>query len=185
MGSWALFSDVLELQRLQKVPSLVLIGIDEWEKGSINKPKDFIVNVERMGFLRLTLLVEGKQLTLMELLQLCHSLKSTDPRDKVFALLGLATDGDRLIRADYTISVKELYIHTAVQILQTYENLDLHSSVSIRRTLDLPSWVPDWRTFPGSNRIYNGFEYAAHGTSKPKLRIDEESGTRTLSGFAA
>ena len=46
------------------------------------------MNLELMGFLRLTLQVEGKQLTLMELLQLCHSLKSTDPRDKVFALLG-------------------------------------------------------------------------------------------------
>src|SRR5437762_2691518 len=35
MGSWILFCGILELQRLQKVPSLVLIGIDEWEKGSI------------------------------------------------------------------------------------------------------------------------------------------------------
>ncbi len=65
----------------------------------------------------------GKQFTLVELLQLCHSFKSTDPRDKIFALLGLATDGNRLIRAEYNIPVKEVSVHTAFQVLRTYGEL--------------------------------------------------------------
>src|SRR6266536_4649089 len=47
---------------MQKIASLVLTGIGEWEKNSISKPKNYVVKVERMGFLRLTLQVEVSSL---------------------------------------------------------------------------------------------------------------------------
>ena len=80
--------------------------------------------------------------------------KSTDPRDKVYAFLGLATSKMAPFRTiptaltpDYNMSVQRVYLETAKVLLSTYRNLSVLSQVedaSIRRTTGLPSWVPDY-----------------------------------------
>jgi hypothetical protein len=79
--------------------------------------------------------------------------KSSDPRDKVYAFLGLA---DRkmspfryypnVLAPDYSISVQEVYRETARIFLTSYGNLSWLSHVedhSVTRIAGLPSWVPD------------------------------------------
>ncbi|KAI1262699.1 HET-domain-containing protein [Xylariaceae sp. FL1019] len=78
-----------------------------------------------------------------------HHLNSTDPRDKIFAILGLATDRYDLLRRglkpDYTKSCRDVYIRATCIMLQQ-GHLSLLSSVQPGRSPahELPSWVPDW-----------------------------------------
>ncbi|KAF2730727.1 hypothetical protein EJ04DRAFT_567496 [Polyplosphaeria fusca] len=80
--------------------------------------------------------------------------KSTDPRDKVYAFLGLA---DRrmapfrshpdVLKPDYSLSVQQVYLEAAQAIMVSYRNLSLLSHVqdaSRTRIPGLPSWVPDY-----------------------------------------
>ncbi|KAM7211193.1 hypothetical protein V8F06_013428 [Rhypophila decipiens] len=94
---------------------------------------------------------------------------ATDPRDKVYAFLGLMAPADPVrghLRANYEIDVVECYRQTALSILSSMNNLDL---LAVERypgsglSSSLPSWVPDWtcsnpRTvdFPLASVVQNG-----------------------------
>jgi hypothetical protein len=70
--------------------------------------------------------------------------QATDPRDKVFAYLGIAKDG-RMMVPDYTASVQKVYIDVVKFYLKEDQNMDIicahHRGYN---TISLPSWVPDW-----------------------------------------
>ncbi|XPT02902.1 hypothetical protein M3J09_012006 [Ascochyta lentis] len=98
--------------------------------------------------------VEVQRLPLTMLLgKHCFS-KSTDPRDKVFAFLGLADPNMAPFRTNpnalmpnYNLTGQQVYLETAKALLTSTRNLSLLShveDVSIRRTLGLPSWVLDY-----------------------------------------
>ncbi|XP_014554397.1 hypothetical protein COCVIDRAFT_28549 [Bipolaris victoriae FI3] len=89
-----------------------------------------------------------------QLLRLLTSLRprlATNPRDKVFAIMGLLKGNrqDLHIVVDYTASVKEVYRATAVEIIRRTDNLDMfshciHTEAPSEEEACLPSWVPDW-----------------------------------------
>ncbi|KAF1955262.1 hypothetical protein CC80DRAFT_549467 [Byssothecium circinans] len=80
--------------------------------------------------------------------------KSTDPRDKIYAFLGLANKSMAPFRHEptalapnYNLSVQEVYTDAARALITSYRNLTLLSHVedpSQRSISDLPSWVPDY-----------------------------------------
>lgn len=81
----------------------------------------------------------------------CSTFGSTDPREKVFALLGLTTDKSKnLIKSNYDKehAVKQVYTDTMLFILAKGDNpiSDLEKAgIGTERSIrDLPSWVPDW-----------------------------------------
>ncbi|KAL2127960.1 hypothetical protein VTI74DRAFT_9925 [Chaetomium olivicolor] len=98
----------------------------------------------------------------------CHA---TDPRDKVYALCGIATDAKaepqhyidllapgwyRSIQPsplavvvdepDYNVATVDVYTQLASKLLTSNLGLDLFSAIhpSVPRLPGLPSWVPDW-----------------------------------------
>jgi len=92
-------------------------------------------------------------------LQRARRLEASDPRDNVFALLGISTGFDKGhpdTSANYEKTTKRVYADLAAYILETNDSYDLFSyldngseSVQGQRvfeasTLDLPSWVPNW-----------------------------------------
>ncbi|KAJ4301978.1 hypothetical protein N0V88_002109 [Collariella sp. IMI 366227] len=99
--------------------------------------------------------------------------QATDPRDKVYALCGIATDamaeqqryGELLApgwyqimqpsplavvvdRPDYNVPTVGVYTQLASKLLMSDLGLDLFSAIhpSVPRLAGLPSWVPDWST---------------------------------------
>lgn len=80
------------------------------------------------------------------------AFRATDPRDKIFAVLGLVTDASRgLIKPDYTKSVEEVYESAARMILlhhpeklQSVNLLALAGIGRYKRRQVVPSWVPDF-----------------------------------------
>ena len=75
-----------------------------------------------------------------------RSRKCGNPRDKVYAILGICNDvkmGD--ITVDYSSSVAQVYYETAEYILRKERSLKLLSACqSYGSSAETPSWVPDW-----------------------------------------
>jgi hypothetical protein len=106
---------------------------------------------------------------LLELLLLGRRFNATDPRDKVYAVLGLANvpisipaDADKLptaslltssagkkpgsIVVDYWRSTPCVYQQLAKFVINQDRNLDILLLVQSPNAIDLPSWTPDWRS---------------------------------------
>jgi hypothetical protein len=86
-------------------------------------------------------------------IDLCFALRTTrtclatDPRDKVFVLLGLVSNNslEADFEADYNLSTKEVLILTAAHIITSTNSPDTLSSVDgVASRNMLPSWVPSW-----------------------------------------
>ncbi|KAE8370618.1 hypothetical protein BDV27DRAFT_167505 [Aspergillus caelatus] len=89
------------------------------------------------------------------LLSLTGSFEATDPRDKIFGLLGLLPPNSAersKFRPDYTANTRRLFIQTAKHFINTTQKLDV---ITARPPLpdyeglqsqnaDTPSWVADW-----------------------------------------
>ncbi|KAL2279168.1 hypothetical protein FJTKL_13559 [Diaporthe vaccinii] len=98
-----------------------------------------------------------EQSFLYSLWSLNSGLNSTDPRDRIYALLGLATAKKYrdALRPDYGIKVEDLFVEVARQLLMNKGSIQLLHMAGIghRHSLSLPSWVPDWTSLP-SNMIH-------------------------------
>ncbi|KAL9026238.1 MAG: hypothetical protein Q9196_005063 [Gyalolechia fulgens] len=126
---------------------------------------------------------------LLDLLLQHRQCGSSDPRDKVFALCGLANDTgpNRLnIKPDYRRHKVEIFTDVAKSILLRSGDLDL-LSVPRRSTasaeVDLPSWAPDWslqhnqtsfsaRDISG-NRLFP-FKASKDTKADPKFSVDDK-----------
>lgn len=117
---------------------------------------------------------QNKALSLQILLIITLEFKASDWRDKVFALIGLASgQGHEEVTADYTKPLEDVYISTAKYLLNHNADLLIMSAAGIgrpRSSLKLPSWVPDWSLdFKASNLSYVSLKsgYSATKGSSP------------------
>ncbi|KAL1634675.1 hypothetical protein SLS58_010574, partial [Diplodia intermedia] len=100
---------------------------------------------------------------LVSLLTVARSCLSTDPRDKIYALLGIFKNNEKIhISMDYNKPVQELYVEISWHVINTYGHLELLSDAeagdSPRRwkglsnpsgfQVRLPTWVPDYSQHP-------------------------------------
>ena len=82
---------------------------------------------------------------LIYLMRSLRHFQATDPRDKVFALLGIASDSQVLgLRPDYRKSCEEVYTDVTRAFIQNGYIEILSLSESAKQSIVLPSWVPDW-----------------------------------------
>lgn len=99
-------------------------------------------------------LVESGDFDLQFLSWSLRGTKCTDPRDRVYGLLGILDDGHYLdvIVPDYSKSVSEVYLSVVLEYIATNQALDFliscgkdsREEVSVSPTDALPTWVPDW-----------------------------------------
>ncbi|POS71429.1 hypothetical protein DHEL01_v210177 [Diaporthe helianthi] len=99
----------------------------------------------------------AKPVSFYELLCQTRPFESTDPRDKVFSLIGIPTadaDPDRnecFYEPDYSKTTEEVFVEVARRILaRTPAGLRLLGAVEddhCHRPFTLPTWVPNWTVF--------------------------------------
>jgi hypothetical protein len=91
---------------------------------------------------------------LLQVLCKSRNCSATDPRDKVYAVLGLVQqDGKKDLVVDYSLDPQQVYLSVAKHIISQYRCLKVlkyapnklsRSSVNL-----LPSWVPAWDSKSG------------------------------------
>ncbi|KAH7396766.1 heterokaryon incompatibility protein-domain-containing protein [Phaeosphaeria sp. MPI-PUGE-AT-0046c] len=83
---------------------------------------------------------------LLKKLTTSRNKKTSDPRDKVFALYGLCCSEPQPL-PDYALSPAEVYRMYAVETIRATRSLAILSQVEVRSKsseITVPSWVPDW-----------------------------------------
>jgi hypothetical protein len=134
---------------------------------------------------------------LFRLLAENRSRGATDARDKVYAFTGLAGDTPNCLKdPNYKERPNELYMRTARAIIERTGVLDVLSyASSTEKTLDLPSWAPDWSIIPQlsplttriarplDNLDYDKNLYRASGDSKSAPKSLSNARVLSLSGF--
>jgi hypothetical protein len=132
--------------------------------------------------------------SLLELLHQHRDCESTDPKDKVYGLLGLSGDVEDIgIMPNYDQSPEEIFTDLFKKHVLATNSLDMICAARFpRRFSSLPSWVPDWsvdQTVPGiciNDRYIGGNDfpgspiahfqkYAASGVLLPQVSF---SGTQ-------
>jgi hypothetical protein len=125
---------------------------------------------------------------LLELLHQHRDCESTDPKDKVYGLLGLSGDVEDIgITPNYDQSLEEIFTDLFKKHVLATNSLDMICAVRFpKQFASLPSWVPDWsvdQTVPGiciNDRYVGGNDfagspiahfqrYAASGVSLPQV----------------
>ena len=73
-----------------------------------------------------------------------------DKKDRVYAILSLLPEREKLgILPDYTISAPDVFENIVLQQLKHGNTLGMLRFCSIKsRSIDIPSWVPDWSIHP-------------------------------------
>ena len=87
------------------------------------------------------------QRPMFKLLCATRNFKSTDPRDKLYALSGLAcSDSNPLVEADYSIDVSIVFSrYTKTELISgSLAHLSATDYVDDIAQVVLPTWVPDW-----------------------------------------
>lgn len=140
--------------------------------------------------------------TLLDVLSRFCATDSTDPRDKIYGLLGLATD-DHGIIPDYRKSVQDVYIDVARSQLNATHNLDLitqslwplgntpalkpyrigYNGSETYATLDLPSWLPNFSVHGATSILFaQRFIFAAGTATFSETPVISPAGVLTLTG---
>ncbi|KAK7440820.1 hypothetical protein VKT23_016898 [Stygiomarasmius scandens] len=103
------------------------------------------------GISRANNIFNHRDLDARHLFMVCNdfrNLQATNPRDKVYGLLGLwrATEKENLIEVDYNKSVVEVYTDVVLMAIRNRRDLFVLRYVDHDRDSDdgFPSWVPRW-----------------------------------------
>ena len=105
-----------------------------------------VAPIRHISRLRLSM-HHGTPENLQDCLITCRRFQATDPRDEIFALLGISSDaGTAAPNPDYRESVIVVFIAYARYLLLKGSPLVLHAASipTSRHRTEFPSWVPDW-----------------------------------------
>lgn len=85
-------------------------------------------------------------LRLVELLESTHIFESSDPRDKIFAIVSMSADVDVKI-VDYALDLSMTLIKATLEVIRNDEDsleMVFAMAASLERHVNVPSWVPVW-----------------------------------------
>lgn len=145
--NWSRLVELVSLSRTNFLPIFILPNPIDNGYFMLRHPGS---HLHFISIYRNAVMTEGRRRhKLTAWLQSARSFECSDPRDRIFAFLGLSGDAEMLgMLPDYEKSCERLYIEFAVSILKAYPYLRLLCYASCCRRLDLPSWVPDWSINP-------------------------------------
>ena len=89
---------------------------------------------------------ENMEIPLSLIVEYTLTRSATDPRDKIYAILGLINCGPK-VSPDYSLSCKKVYTAAFRAMLEYFGDLRVYNYLQdshLDREKELPSWVPDF-----------------------------------------
>ncbi|KUI58139.1 Heterokaryon incompatibility protein 6, OR allele [Cytospora mali] len=96
----------------------------------------------------------NQNLSLAYLVCRTQLLKCADPRDKIYAILGIASDIQH-VKPDYTLTTMQVYRDVMVHKMYSNDLKYLRYCEIDNRKLSGPTWVPDWSSPMKTERLWN------------------------------
>lgn len=131
--------------------------------------------------------MEGNTLATSDTLNIFRARQTSDPKDRIYAYLGLGSD----ISANYSMSHEEVFKFTTRSLVEKTGTLDcLLRTYEEDRSPSLPTWVPDWCA-DFKERDYDdelGWfflypHYSAAGETKATTRLSSSDAVLDLQGL--
>ncbi|KAF2489317.1 HET-domain-containing protein [Lophium mytilinum] len=127
-----------------------------------------------------------KEIDLASLLFLTAHTQATDPRDKIYALLGLAREVDRgAIIPDYSKNFEHVCKEVVRHLITHDRSLKILSRKSSTQSAIFQSWVPDFSTEMSAGELWQSDQYAQHkasGTTSAIVHFSDDMSTLRLEG---
>lgn len=106
-------------------------------------------------------------LSLLDLVAAHSSKNATDPRDKIYAFVGLSSPGEIDFPIDYSKPVREVYTDFVRYMVKLTADLEIITWQERDKRSDLPSWVPDWSM--NHSHLWDYSSFTAAKNSKPMI----------------
>lgn len=104
------------------------------------------------------------------ILRHARACETGDPRDRVYAFIGLA-DPAYNIQADYMVPAEKVFMNAAACIIKKERSLEVvFDAMGDREMSNLPSWVPDW-TSPSQTESIAREGHSASGGHPVQVEI--------------
>ncbi|KAF2823081.1 hypothetical protein CC86DRAFT_409849 [Ophiobolus disseminans] len=126
--------------------------------------------------------------SLSMLLEHFRYAESTLSRDRLFAMLGLASDGNEPdFEPDYTSPLEDVVLRFARVFVRQGRGMQLLYRAGLRDDSDkFPSWIPDW-TIQKPNSLADvsegGITFGASGPTAPKIKCSPNSDALFVDGY--
>ncbi|KAG8532915.1 uncharacterized protein KY384_002793 [Bacidia gigantensis] len=156
-------------------------GLLQFE-GPIQGPESLVC----MNHIKRHILTESEH-ELLGALILTRPFNATNPKDKLFGILGLIHDGSVPgLQVDNSMSVTQIYQNISLYFLFSVGSLRILSSVCTvpqNHPIQTPSWVPNW-SFKGEGGSYtrNKHYYRATRNTKPEIWASSADNNLVLKG---
>ena len=189
---WKTFERVCQGIGLYQTSTAIIPGYDKMYNTN-EAVKTLMIAREERNAVFLKRWFSRKEFTkMMDLLNESLDFQCTDKRDKVFGLLGIATDissEDEEIRPDYESKVEDVYRRFVIWEIKKNNSLRSLSCASDRsKSIHLlPSWVPDFSQLEHTTnlmRFEKRVNFNATKKSKPQARFADEGDVLYLGGRA-
>ncbi|KAL8647123.1 MAG: hypothetical protein Q9226_006565 [Calogaya cf. arnoldii] len=116
--------------------------------------------------------------------------EATNPRDKVYAIMGIVADKQlsTTLGVDYSVSTEQVFEDIARYLLSRNPSIEiLYEAGGPKNLTNLSSWAPDWTIGPQSSlRGYeNDYNASGHlrGPSQPLMELDGSGRRLQVRGF--
>jgi hypothetical protein len=134
--------------------------------------------------------VQGnRRLDTLGLLSTGRIREATDPRDKIFGLIGLTADcNNDALKPDYSITTRTAYERFAINHYRTTKDFALFSVCCLKKSPlpelgSLPSWVPDWSQCIEHDTLGATYRtYHAGGSETQDVRFTESDTVLNVTG---
>jgi hypothetical protein len=191
--SWDALADLTVYIRKNHLSAYLVNGSTEFIAGYSSVPfihdyRQVIKSTQRPG------------LVLLDLLLKAMPSHTTDPRDRVFALMGIAelnhirnigadpTSPYSSITTDYSLGCNKVYMMVAQYILLEAKELCFLATARAKKagsTMSLPSWVPDWN-YLNMEYVQASLAFATYfkcdGDFELDVSVSEDDRTLTVVG---
>lgn len=112
---------------------------------------------------------------LLDVIRICRTKMASEPRDKIFGVLGVLPDDVRYhFLPDYNASLREVYTNVVDFLLHTTRRVDVICEAIYypiyTNTVRLPTWVPDWSHIPSTAAL--GLSYGFTAASNVDAQFD-------------